>query len=260
MVGSTRAHGVEAAVHVERDDVVELLRRGLHAGLADRSRAAGDVDQDVDAAAEGLVGLLRGCVALLGVGQVAGDDDRLARRLRGPRPPPARSRPCRGRSARAGSPRRRRRWVIAAPMPLAGPVIIATRSFEHSEFHVCFIRSMCCARAGHGLAGPGRAAQNSFLGSSATGGRKARVKISSDRRRARQLVGLDQDVDRPLAARVHVDVAEPDLGDLGMVHLVLERGVEALALDRRLDQRLALGDRRHARRRGSLSAVHAAPC
>ena len=30
------AHGVEAAVHVEGDDVVELLRRRLHAGLADR--------------------------------------------------------------------------------------------------------------------------------------------------------------------------------------------------------------------------------
>ena len=49
MAGSTRAHGVEAAVHVERDDLVELLRRGLHAGLADRAGAAGDVDQDVDA-------------------------------------------------------------------------------------------------------------------------------------------------------------------------------------------------------------------
>ena len=31
------AHGVEAAIHVEGDDVVEFLRRGLHAGLADRS-------------------------------------------------------------------------------------------------------------------------------------------------------------------------------------------------------------------------------
>ncbi len=44
------AHGVEAAVHVERDDLVEFFRRGLHAGLADRARAAGDIDQDVDAA------------------------------------------------------------------------------------------------------------------------------------------------------------------------------------------------------------------
>ena len=50
-----RPHGVEAAVHVERDDVVELVRRGLDAGLADRARAAGDIHQDVDAAV-GLAG------------------------------------------------------------------------------------------------------------------------------------------------------------------------------------------------------------
>src|SRR5271156_966224 len=32
-----RSHGVEAAVHVERDDLVELFRRRLYAGLADRA-------------------------------------------------------------------------------------------------------------------------------------------------------------------------------------------------------------------------------
>ena len=47
--------GVEAAGHVELHDLVEFLRRGLPAGLADRPRAAGHVDQHVDAA-EGLQG------------------------------------------------------------------------------------------------------------------------------------------------------------------------------------------------------------
>src|SRR5580693_5116367 len=32
-----RAHGVEAAVHVECDDLVKFLRRRLYAGLADRA-------------------------------------------------------------------------------------------------------------------------------------------------------------------------------------------------------------------------------
>ena len=49
------AHGVKRAVHIERHDGVEFLRRGLDAGLADRSRAARDIDQNVDAAAELLV-------------------------------------------------------------------------------------------------------------------------------------------------------------------------------------------------------------
>ena len=43
-------------------------------------------------------------------------------------------------------------------------------------------------------------------------------------------------------SRARVDIAEPDLGDLGMVHFVLERGVEPFALDRDFDQRFALGD------------------
>ena len=50
--GQHRMHGVEAAAHVQRDDLVELVRRRLRAGLADRPRAARDVDQDVDAPAE----------------------------------------------------------------------------------------------------------------------------------------------------------------------------------------------------------------
>ena len=69
---------MEAAVHVEGDDLVELLRRGLHAGLADRAGAAGDVDQNVDAAAEGVLGGRDRGLALFGVGEIAGDHDRLA--------------------------------------------------------------------------------------------------------------------------------------------------------------------------------------
>ena len=62
------------------------------------------------------------------------------------------------------------------------------------------------------------------------------------RRRARQGAGIDQDVDR-LLQPLRIDVAQTDRGDLGMVHLVLERLDETLVLDRNLDQRLALGDR-----------------
>ena len=74
------------------------------------------------------------------------------------------------------------------------------------------------------------------------------MKISLDLRRARQLVGVDQDVDRVLQARI-VHIAEADLGELRMVHLVLDGGVETLQLDVHLDQRLALEHRRDGRLR-----------
>src|SRR5713101_3795242 len=66
--------GVKASVHVERDDLVELVRRRLRAGLADGAGAAGDVDQDVDLT-ERIQRCLRGGVTLRGVGHIATDHD-----------------------------------------------------------------------------------------------------------------------------------------------------------------------------------------
>ena len=120
-------HDVEAAVHVERDDVVEFFRRGLDAGLADRSGAAGDVDEDIDAAAEGGLGLLRRR-RRIAAATVRSQGTMMA-------PPPAAltdlamgsmaalSRPTRAKCA----PSAAKASVMAAPIPLAGPVIIATR-------------------------------------------------------------------------------------------------------------------------------------
>ena len=50
--GQHRAHGVETALHVEFDDLVEFLGGRLPAGLADRPGTAGHVDQDIDAVAQ----------------------------------------------------------------------------------------------------------------------------------------------------------------------------------------------------------------
>jgi len=66
---------VERTVHIEGDDLVELFGRGFNAALADRSRAAGDVDQNVDAAVIDGLGLLGRGAALLRIGEIAGDDD-----------------------------------------------------------------------------------------------------------------------------------------------------------------------------------------
>src|SRR5258708_9839711 len=52
--------------------------RGLHAGLADRTGAAGDVDENVNAAAEGIFGDFDRGLALPGICEIAGDHDRLA--------------------------------------------------------------------------------------------------------------------------------------------------------------------------------------
>src|SRR6185436_1861014 len=73
-----RAHGVETATHVDRDDIVELVLAGLHAGPADRSGAAGDIEQDVDAFAKTRLRCPCGRAALLAVRHVTGDDDRVA--------------------------------------------------------------------------------------------------------------------------------------------------------------------------------------
>jgi hypothetical protein len=69
---------MEASIHVEGDDVVKFPRRCLHAGLADWPRPAGDIYENVDAAAKGRLGHLNGRIALSGIGQVAGDHDGLA--------------------------------------------------------------------------------------------------------------------------------------------------------------------------------------
>ena len=78
--GQHRAHGVEAALHVEIDDLIELLRRGLPAGLADRAGTPGHIDQHIDALAQCL-GFFREVRAGRGVGDVAFDDDGLGAQL-----------------------------------------------------------------------------------------------------------------------------------------------------------------------------------
>src|SRR5262245_5201142 len=90
--------------------------------------------------------------------------------------------------------------VIAAPMPLAGPVIMATRPLS--------IRSMV--------------ASEQLLRQVVGWWQEGAGEDLVDRRRAGQRIGIDQDVDRALEP-LRIDIAEADLGDLGMVHLVLER-------------------------------------
>ena len=100
----------------------------------------------------------------------------------------------------------------------------------------------CAGRASTRAAFIG-AVQNSFFGRSATGGRKAGVKISLDRRRARQSVGLDQDVDRllqPLRDR-HCRDRSWRSPDGSSRPAAWHRA--ARFSTRNLDQRLALGDR-----------------
>ena len=87
--------------------------------------AAGDVHQDVDAA-ELVLALGGGALALLRIGQIAGNDDRFG----AGRPRLLRHRLDRRDVAadqRELAPSAAKASVIAAPMPLAGPVIIATR-------------------------------------------------------------------------------------------------------------------------------------
>ena len=69
-------------MHVQADDIVEFFRRRLGTRLADRARAAGDVDENVDAAI-GALGRLRGLLAVQRIGDVARNDEGLA--SRGPR-------------------------------------------------------------------------------------------------------------------------------------------------------------------------------
>jgi len=71
-------HGVKAAVHVERDDLIEFLRRRFDAGLADRARPAGDIDENVDTTAINFLCFLCRHFALRGIGQIAGNDDGFA--------------------------------------------------------------------------------------------------------------------------------------------------------------------------------------
>src|SRR4051812_43764966 len=149
------------------------------------------------------------------------------------------SRPTRARRA----PSAAKAMVIAAPMPLAGPVITATRppsprsivvsSLAHKERSagVRFVRRT----------GP-RFCSEQLFRERVSRRQERRREDFIDRRRARKTVGIDQDVDGGLEPR-HVDIAEADLRDLGMVHLILECCFEPLALDRNLDQRLALGHR-----------------
>src|SRR5712691_754917 len=154
------AHGVKAAVHVERDDVVEFLRRRFHAGLADRPRAAGDVDQNVDAA----IGALRRrghVLALPRIGEVAGHDDRLAaagRHLRRHRLDGA------GVAADQGEPR-------ALPRKGHGDRRAHALGRPGDHRHTPFEPQV----HGRGTVG----VQNSFFGRSSAGGRNAPVKISS---------------------------------------------------------------------------------
>src|SRR3977135_2171485 len=105
-------------------------------------------------------------------------------------------------------PSRPKARETAAPMPFAGPVIIATRPFR---FRSIDLRPVQVAlRSKQRLRQIGRRRQELVR------------EDLLDFRRARKLARVDQDVDRLLQPCV-VDIAEADLGDLGMVHLVLER-------------------------------------
>ena len=124
--GQHRAHGEEAALQVQLDDLIELLGRRLPPALLHRPGAAGDVDQDVDPTEGVEPGLHRG-LDLRRIRHVAARDhgapaeradlgrDRLDRR---------------GIAAdehEVGTARASAR-VTSAPMPLAGPVTSAILS------------------------------------------------------------------------------------------------------------------------------------
>ncbi len=91
--------------------------------------------------------------------------------------------------------------------------------------------------------------EGAFRGSCAGGRRGRQEGVGEDLLRAglaRQGIGLADDADgagEPLGIRRAIAEA----GDLGMAHLVLQGGDEALLLDRAIDQRLALGDRGNRR-------------
>src|SRR5712692_2846394 len=158
------------------------------------------------------------------------------------------SRPTKARRA----PSAANAMVMAAPIPLAGPVITATRPLSIKSM----VASSLFPASQRGLVPLTRAQVRGFgsrfsrergtsihlrlkqlleqiVGRRQEGGREDLV----DRRRARERCGIDQDVDRFLQSR-GIDVAQPNLGDLGVIHLVLEGRLETLALDRNLDQRL----------------------
>src|SRR5271156_1318311 len=132
--------------------------------------------------------------------------------------------------------------VIAAPIPLAGPVIIATRPLSFNSIVTPLQRdvSLNCPSA---RKQSGRVGENSeqLFRQLIRRRQKIRRKDLADRRSTWQIVGLDQNVDRPLQPG-DINVADPDFGDFGMVHFVLERRIQPLTLNRGFDQRLALGD------------------
>src|SRR5579859_5715340 len=102
-------------------------------------------------------------------------------------------------------------------MPLAGPVMTTTR-FSRESFMGW---SVLCQVLMSGI-GPDRS--RAF----AQWRQEAAVEDFANHGRARQFLGLDHDVDRLCHAFV-ADVADADLGDLRMAHLVGHRRVQPRA-------------------------------
>src|SRR3984957_9584543 len=103
-------------------------------------------------------------------------------------------------------------WVMEAPMPLAGPVMSATRSSSESfiKIHPCWVGNIGSVlshrRTDHRRPLAGRWQETA-------------VEYFQHFGSARQFLGLDQDVDRlghPLVA----DIADADFRDFRMAHLV----------------------------------------
>src|SRR5580704_1673052 len=106
-------------------------------------------------------------------------------------------------------------WVMAAPIPFAGPVINTTRSSSSNlmvwyPWQISKRWERATRPALHGGADRGRPF--------AERRQKAAIENLVEPRRARQFLGLDQDVDR-LGHSSIVDVAEADFGDLRVAHL-----------------------------------------
>ena len=143
---------------------------------------------------------------------------------------------------------------MAAPMPLAGPVITATRPLSFkvhrtASAHRKAGRRQDAARTGparDGIDRPQLLASNSLVGRSDFGGRKSRSKISDSAGvRGSSLASTRMSID--LLQRASSTSPSPILAISGWFISSLMRGVEALELDPHLDQRLALEHRLHAR-------------
>src|SRR5207344_1298291 len=100
--------------------------------------------------------------------------------------------------------------VMAAPMPLAGPVITATRPASPKSIVISpLARSPAIGRSPFPLRETDSDCPylEKFLRQGVSRRQECRREDLIDRRRARKTIGVDQDVDRSLEPR-HVDIAE----------------------------------------------------